>query len=308
VVLLRQLEYLVALSQERHFARAAEACHVSQPALSEAIRKLEAELDVQLIRRERKFEDLTPEGQRIVVWAQRMLAVRDALTNEVEAMRTGLSGRLRIGSVPTVSTAVSLLTEPFCSRNPLASVRLASDLTAQEILRKLGDFEIDAGVTYLDDEVRQNFHTVPLYQEKYFLLTSLSGAFSSGTEARWAEVAHLPLCLLTESMQGRRVLDTIFAAAGVEPAPRLETDSIASLVAHVGTGRWVSVVPCAWLHALGIPRGMRAVPMIEPTRSALIGLVTATAEHRSVMAEALLGTVRYADLTVLEHIAAEPAA
>jgi DNA-binding transcriptional LysR family regulator len=70
-MLFRQLEYFVALARERHFARAAAACYVSQPALSEAIRKLEQELKVPLVRRGQRFEGLTPEGERLVLWARR---------------------------------------------------------------------------------------------------------------------------------------------------------------------------------------------------------------------------------------------
>src|SRR6202012_3255557 len=69
-MLFRQLEYFVALARERPCARAAAACYVSQPALSEAIRKLEKELGVALVRREQKFEGLTPEGERLGGWAR----------------------------------------------------------------------------------------------------------------------------------------------------------------------------------------------------------------------------------------------
>ncbi len=89
-MLLRQLEYLSALAREQHFARAAAACHVSQPALSAAIRRLEADLGVQIVRRGRRFGGFTPEGGRVVVWAHRMLADRDALP-DVDVIADGIS-------------------------------------------------------------------------------------------------------------------------------------------------------------------------------------------------------------------------
>ena len=88
-MLLRQLEYFVAVARERHFARAAEACYVSQPALSASIAKLERELNVTLINRGRNFEGLTVEGDRLVVWAKRVLAVHDGLVAEAAALRSG---------------------------------------------------------------------------------------------------------------------------------------------------------------------------------------------------------------------------
>ncbi|MEU2234868.1 LysR family transcriptional regulator [Streptomyces vietnamensis] len=286
-MLFRQLEYLVALSRERHFARAAQACHVSQPALSEAIRKLEDELDVPLVLRGRRYEGLTPEGERIVVWAQRLLADRDALKSEVGALRTGLSGRIRIGAVPTASGAVALLTAPFCLAHPLVTVEVAADLRSEDVLRQLRNFEIDAGVTYLHKGLADHFQAVPLYEERYVLLTGTADALPQRASATWEEASRLPLCLLTGTMQGRQVLDEVFAEVGVRPSPRVETDSVASLFAHVRTGRWASIVPHTWLHVFGVPHGMRAVPMAEPARSVPVGLVTVVREPESVTARAL---------------------
>jgi DNA-binding transcriptional LysR family regulator len=295
-VLFRQLEYLVALAREHHFARAAQACHVSQPALSEGIRKLEEELDVPLVRRGRKYEGLTPEGERIVVWAQRILADRDALKNEVGALRSGLSGRMRIGSVPTASAAVSLLTAPFCTAHPLVTVEVATDLRSEDILRRLQRFELDAGITYLPTDPAGNFgdfrdfgsfHSLPLYEERYVLLITAADGVAHRETATWAEASRLPLCLLTEAMQGRRVLDEVFAKAGARPSPRVETDSVAALFAQVRTGRWASVVPHAWLHVFGVPHGMRAVPLVEPAWTVPVGLVTTAQQPGSVMARAL---------------------
>ncbi|MEU9287775.1 LysR family transcriptional regulator [Streptomyces sp. NPDC048275] len=295
-MLFRQLEYLVALSRERHFARAAQTCHVSQPALSEAIRKLEDELDVPLVRRGRKYEGLTPEGERIVVWAQRILADRDALKDEVGALRTGLSGRMRIGSVPTASGAVSLLTAPFCATHPLVTVEVMADLQSQDILRQLQNFELDAGITYLHEDLPEGFRTVPLYDERYVLLTTGADGPGRRPTATWADASRLPLCLLTGTMQGRRMVDGLFAEAGLQPSPRVETDSVGTLFAHVRTGQWASVVPHAWLHVFGVPSGMRAVPLVEPARTVPVGLVITAREPGSVMARALTDIARQTDI------------
>ena len=99
-MLFRQLEYFVALARERHFAHAANACHVSQPALSEAIRKLEHELKVPLVRRGQKFEGLTPEGERLVHWARRILADCDALKLEVDGTADRPRRRAAVGGGP----------------------------------------------------------------------------------------------------------------------------------------------------------------------------------------------------------------
>jgi DNA-binding transcriptional LysR family regulator len=94
---LRQFEYLTALARERHFGRAAEACHVSQPALSAAIRKLEHELGVPLVNRQQRYDDLTPQGRALLPWAEQALASLDGLTAEAARLRQGLTGTLRLG-------------------------------------------------------------------------------------------------------------------------------------------------------------------------------------------------------------------
>lgn len=291
----RQLEFLQALAREHRFSRAADACYVSQPALSEAIRKLEEELDVPIVRRGRSYEGLTPEGERILVWAQRILADRDALTHELGALRTGLSGRLRVGTVPTASSAAALLTDPFCGEHPLVTVDVQANLRSDEILRKLQNFELDAGITYLNDESTQDLPSVPLYRERYALLTDAAEGAARRTTATWAEASQLPLCLLSSAMQGRRVLDAVFTELDLHPTARVETDSVAALLAHVRTGTWASIVPYAWLHLLGSWHGMRVVPLVEPAHSAPIGLVAAGRSPGSVMARALLETARRVD-------------
>ncbi|MCI3242068.1 LysR family transcriptional regulator [Streptomyces spinosisporus] len=295
-MLLRQLEYLVALARARHFARAAQACYVSQPALSEGIRKLEEELGIPLVRRGRRFDGFTPEGERVVVWAQRILADRDAMQDEIQALQAGLSGRLRIGTVPTAATAVALLTQPFCAANPLATVQVFADLQSVDIVNRLRTYELDAAVTYHSTVVEQDFKFVPLYRERYVLLIQRSDRDAGPTEISWEEAAQYPLCLLHPGMQGRQVLEAAFEAVGASVTPRVETDSIASLFAQVRSGQWASIVPHAWLHVFGVPPGMRAVPLVRPVRTERIGLVLPAREPGSVIGQALLDTVDQAGI------------
>ncbi|MFB4284207.1 LysR family transcriptional regulator [Nonomuraea sp. MTCD27] len=296
-MLLRQLEYLVALARERHFARAAAACHVSQPSLSAAIRKLERELDVPLVRRGQRFAGLTPEGERVVLWAHRILADADGLRQDLSRMREGLSGTLRMGAIPTALTAASLLTTPFCERYPHVRVRLTS-LSSREIARRLADYEIDMAMTYLDDEEEDfgEVRTSPLYEERYLLLTPSDGELADRRVARWAEVAALPLCLLAPEMRNRRILDANFRQAGAVAVPAIETDTVSALFAHVATHRWSSVIAHAWLHMFGVPEGMRVIRLERPAREPRVGLVVAGTGPESVMARAVLDLARDLDL------------
>ncbi|HEY3996099.1 MAG TPA: LysR family transcriptional regulator [Mycobacterium sp.] len=291
-MLFRQLEYFVALAQERHFARAASACYVSQPALSEAIRKLESELNVPLVRRGQKFEGLTPEGERLVHWARRILADRDALKQEVTALQTGLTGELRLGVVPAASTTVALLTDPFCTAHPLVRVQLEVNLRSAGIVERVRRFELDAGILYPDQQDTADLLVTPLYHEQPVLIAAPELLDGAAEDIAWADAVHLPLCLLTQGMRGRRVIDDALATQGLQVAPQLETDSVVALLAHVRTGRWASIVPQPWIHTLGIPAGISVLRLQRPSVTALIALVTNRAEPGSVLVRALRQTAR----------------
>ncbi|MFB7286522.1 LysR family transcriptional regulator [Actinacidiphila glaucinigra] len=309
-MLLRQLEYLVALARERHFARAAAVCYVSQPSLSAAIRRLEHELEVPIVRRGRRYEGLTAEGEVVLAWAHRILAECDALQHELSALRDGLTGTLRLGVVPTALPAASLLTTPFCHRHVNARVNIES-LSSAEITHGLAQFELDAAMTYLDDETLRHLRRFPLYEERYVLLTPADGALAGADTARWAQAAALPLCLLSPRMRNRRIIDACFEADGATVAPAIETDSVAALYAHLPGGPWSSVISHAWLHMFGVPEGMRVVPLEGPAHGPRVGLVTGPDTPPSVLAEALLAVAREVgvqealDAVLRKHLDAE---
>lgn len=295
---MRQLEYLVALARQRHFARAAAACHVSQPALSAGVRKLETELGVMIVLRGQRFQGFTMEGERVVGWAHRILAERDALRDDLGRMRQGLSATLRVGAIPTAVPASSLLTAPFCADNSLAKVRIEV-LSSREILRRLADFELDVGLTYVDTAPLHGVRATVLYRERYLLLTPSDGELAKQGEVGWAQAAATPLCALSPVMQNRRILDEIVAAAGATLSPMVETDTVAALYAHVATRRWSSIIAHAWLHAFGVPDGMQVMSLPPPPRPPQIGLLRADRDPESIVARALLDAIRDVDVPAI---------
>lgn len=294
-MLLRQLEYLTALAREGHFARAALACHVTQPALSAGIRKLETELRVQIVQRGQRFEGFTPEGTQVLKWAQRMVAEQEALHHTLATMRGGLSGVLRMGAIPTALTVVSLLTTPMRAQHPMVRFWLES-MSSREIVSRLNDFDIDVGMTYVDGEPLGKVRVIPLYRERYVLLTPRAGEFAGRDSVSWAEAAAASLCLLTPGMQNRRILDGIFAQAGVEAKPVVETDTISAIYAHVASMGLSSVIPHAWLPSFDLPDNARLVPLPRPKRSFHVGLVLASGGPESMLGRSLVDTAREVDI------------
>jgi DNA-binding transcriptional LysR family regulator len=270
-MLLRQIEYLVALARERHFARAADVCCVSQPALSAGIQQLEHEIGVPLFLRGTRFEGLTPEGERILRWARETLAASEGLRQEAAAARSGLKGTLRLGAIPTTMPIVSLLTGPYRAAHPEIHQAIVS-LNNAEILRRLTDFELDLGLTYLDDQSLRGFRTLPLYRERYVLIARDSASISGMTTIDWAAAAKLPLCLLNSSMQNRRIIDGAFRRANVTPVVAVEVDSVFALYSHVRSAQLFSIIPHSMLLVFEMRGDLTAIP-VTPELNRGIGLI-----------------------------------
>ncbi len=268
---IRQLQYLVALAKTRHFARAAELCHVSQPALSAGIQHLEEELRIAIVRRDQRFQGLTPEGERLLGWAQRILADWEGLRQEAARSRGQMTGTLRIGAIPTTMPVAPLLTSRSRAAHPGIHQAVFS-LSAEEIIRRLDGFELDLGLTYLEDRRLGGFRVLALYRERYLLLAPNRGAIRGRAAMTWSEAAELPLCLLTPNMQNRRIIDAAFRQAGTAPNVAVETDSAFALYSHVRCAGLHTIVPHSLLFLLDLREEVTAIPL-SPELSRSIGLI-----------------------------------
>ncbi|MBS1893301.1 MAG: LysR family transcriptional regulator [Actinobacteria bacterium] len=265
----RQLEYLDALARERSFRRAAEACNASQPAVSIAIAKLEGELGLELVHRHRREAVLTAPGEALVRWAREALAAVRGLTEEADRFAGVLTGRLRLGVIPTALPAVAGITKGLLSAHPDIRLEIRS-LTSDEIVDELASFRIDVGLTYLDNEPLGAVTPIPVYEERYLYLTAED---LPGENVRWGDLDGGRLCLLTPDMQNRRIVEDALRRSGADVTAVVETNSISALISYVRAG-WPSIVPDAWVALYGVPDGMSAVPLVAPEMSHSVGLVT----------------------------------
>lgn len=286
-----KLEFLLALAREKHFGRAAEACGVTQPTLSAGVKQLEDTFGVLLVNRGSRFQGFTPEGQRVLEWARRIVGDSQAMREEINALRHGLTGRLRIAAIPTALAMVAALTTPYRERHPNVQFTIWSR-TSIEVLDLLENLEIDAGITYIENEPLGRVSVVPLYHERYRLLTSADAPLGNRDEVTWAEVAQVPLCLLTPDMQNRRIIDRLLKSAGADSRPTLESDSMILLFSHVRTGRWASVMPAKLAETLGLTETIRAIPIVEPAAVQTIGLVVPKREPMTPITAALVDVAK----------------
>jgi DNA-binding transcriptional LysR family regulator len=283
---IRLLEYLVALDRERHFARAAAICHVSQPTLSAGLAALEDQLGKRLVDRDRRFIGLTPEGEAVMPWAQQIIAGLHGLTSAAHSLKGPLAGTLRLGAIPASMPITGRAAETLKRLHPELELSIRS-LTSRE----LATFELDAGLTYIDHEPPANVVSMPLYSERamFVIAKSASGGLADGIA--WADALAHPLCLLHQGMQNRRILDEQLAGRSLVATPQATADSYVTLLAMARSGTFATIIPDSY--AALVPDWARMIafePAAEPSR---IGLIVADRTPLSPLAIAALAMAEH---------------
>ena len=287
-----KLEFLLALAREKHFGRAAEACGVTQPTLSAGVKQIEDTFGVLLVNRGSRFQGFTPEGERVLDWARRIVGDARAMREEVHALKHGLSGRLRIAAIPTT------LGDGRAAHHALsraASERSIHHLFAQLVRDSRSAWKISKSTPASPmSRTSRSAASAPcrFITSATALLTSADAPLGNRDSVTWTEVAQVPLCLLTPDMQNRRIIDRLLKSAGSEARPTLESDSMILLYSHVRTGRWASVMPAKIADTLGLTDTIRAIPITQPEAVQTIGLVVPSREPMTPITAALVAEAR----------------
>ena len=294
----RRLLYLVTLAKEEHFGRAAKQCNVSQPTLSSSIRQFERDLGVQIVKRGHRFSGFTQEGKRVLDYAKRVLMETEKLTEDINFMRTGLAGKLRIGVIPTALPISALVTSNFGKEHPGVTIEIVTR-SANEILHELENFSLDLGIAYLDEKRSAKIRELPLYTESLALLTPDPGPFSGHSQLTWHEVAVAPMVLLPQDMQNRRIIDRIFESIDRSVNPQIESKSLINLAAHVRAGVWSAIVPGECFAFCSTPPGTKLIKLKEPEVSHVVSLQMADSQHPSVVTQNFFNTADLLDIDSL---------
>ncbi len=296
------LKYLVALDDHRHFGRAALACHVTQPALSNAIRALEVSFGVAVVKRGRSFAGFTPEGERILASARQMLREHELLQQDLLSGVEDPRGNLVIGAVPTATPVAARFAAQLRARHPGIRPQLRS-LSSVEIETGLESLALDLGLGYTErlNDGGAPLRVVPQYDEHYFLLcrreVPAPGGLHFGPEIGWAEAAARPLCMLSPEMHNRTVVDRAFVAAcGQAPQPAIETNAILTLAQCVQAGGGVcSIMPGALVGAVQGYGDLEARPLVAPRIEVPIAFMVHDTNRPSRTLEAALAFAQSAE-------------
>ncbi len=266
---LRDLQMLVSLSRTRNFSRSAMDCNISQPAFSTRIRKLEERLKLPLVRRGNSFQGFTTEGEVVLKWARKLLADEEGMRQEIASLKNDLNGTLSLGVIPTAMPFAASVSAKLREQHPNLSIEIYSEST-QKIVRKLNDFSLDAGILYFDNGDPET--TVKLYEERYVFIAPNSLMVSKEKQITWAEVAQIPLCLLTQNMKNRQHIDQHFLKLEISPNIVTEASDFTAVLAQVARGNAATIAPVSVAETFLDLKSTKQLDMSSPVMTHSVGL------------------------------------
>ena len=284
---LKDLRYLVAVADLRHFGRAAARCFVSQPTLSAQLKKLEQSLGVQLIERTPNNVSLTTAGEEIVARARRILEASDEVVALARSQRDPLAGPLRVALLPTIGPYLLPHVAPVVRRSlPRLQLRLYEYQTAP-LLEKLHAGELDVGILALPVELA-GLESRELYREAFLVALPERHALAARDTVRVADLKGETLLLLEEGHCLRDQALEVCSRAGVRDAQDFRATSLETLRQMVATGAGVTLLPqLAVRGAYRSARGVVLRPFTRPTPVRHIGAVWRKSSARHAAIDAL---------------------
>ncbi|MCH1931272.1 LysR family transcriptional regulator [Shewanella sp. A25] len=246
---IRHLQYFQQLAKWQHFAKAAKACHVTQPTLSAGISALEKSLGLELVVRQSQFVALTDAGDIVLQYAEKMLQEQAALKQELSLFSGQMTGSLDIGIVPQSSVDIMPLIKRFNQAFPQISINLLV-MTNSQLIEALTLHKTDIGLGFDEHLTEVNRRSFVLYPQRTHsqntsqmaLLSVNIDEDASQKPISLASLQSTPLVLLSKNMQFRQYIDRAMAHIGGEFQVVLETDSLYHLISAVKHGIGSAIV------------------------------------------------------------------
>lgn len=288
---LRDLRYLVALADERHFGKAAERCFVSQPTLSAQIRKLEQYLGVPLVERQPKRVSLTESGRKVVERARKLLQEADSIVEIARNDRDPLSGPLKLALIPTVGPYLLPHVAGRLRREvPRLKLMLYEYQTAP-LLEKLHAGELDLGVLALPVPL-DGLESAPLYEEPFTVAVPASHSLADRDRVRVEDLKGETLLLLEDGHCLRDQALEVCSRIRLQDSQDYRATSLETLRQMVAAGHGVTLLPeLASSSPVGAVRGLKIKPFVKPAPARTIGAVWRKSTTRGPAIEAVVATL-----------------
>jgi len=284
---LRQLRYLVALADERHFTRAAAREHVAQPALSQQIRSLERELGQALVERTTRKVALTQAGEILVARARRALAELDAAQAELQSLAGVQAGRLSVGALHTMGPVdLSLLLATFHDRYPAVELTVREQ-SSEELAGMLRDDEIDVAFLSVTERIQSRGLALrPLVSEELVVVLPIEHPLAGHELLRLRDLVDEFFISFREGARLRELLVASAAEAGFEPRIALESNESRRIRSLVSRGLGVAILPHS--DAAGPGSLVAVCDLVEPSLTRDITLASRAERRPSPAAEAFV--------------------
>lgn len=289
---LKDLRYLVAVADSRHFGRAARRCFVSQPTLSAQIRKLEDYLGVQLIERQPKRVTLTEAGEEIVARSREMLRAGDEVLELARSRRDPLAGRLRVGLIPTIGPYLLPRVAPTARKALPRLTLLLYEFRTEALLEKLRAGELDVGILALPVEL-DGLQARELFHEPFLAALPRGHRLAKRTALRVEDLGEEPLLLLEEGHCLRDQALAVCSRAGAEESQDFRATSLETLRQMVASGAGITLLPELACRAELADRrapgasGIVVKPFTRPAPNRRVGAVWRASTARRPAIEAL---------------------
>lgn len=292
---LRDLKYIIAVAETRHFGRAAERCFVSQPTLSGQIRKLEDDLGVAIFERTNRSVEVTPVGEAILSHARKLVEQADAIEQIARAHQDPLAGPLRVGAIPTLSPyLVPLILSPLKQEYPQLRLILSEEIT-DILLQRLRNHEIDAALIATPVE-EHDLQVMPLFDEPFWLAMPSNHPLYDRDSISRKDLEKLDLLLLAEGhCLTKQAMDVchLKERSNQGDMADMRAASLETLLQLVGAGFGTTLVPAlalagSWTTGSGII--VRPLKVADAYRT--VSLVYRNSFPREAALAALAGVIR----------------
>ena len=292
---LRDLKYILAVAETRHFGRAAARCFVSQPTLSGQIKKLEDELDVVIFERTNRSVEITPVGEVILTHARLALEQAEAIEQVARAHQDPFAGPLRIGAIPTLSPyLMPLVLVPLKRTYPKLRLVLSEEIT-DALLARLAHHEIDAALLATPVDAT-DFDTMPLFDEPFWLAHPVNHPLNGRDEISAQDLEDIDLLLLAD---GHCLTHQVMEVCRLAERPThgemadLRAASLETLLQLVGAGFGCTLVPALAIRSgCMTDNGVMTRPLDLPDAYRRISLVYRRSFPRRRTLEAFADIVR----------------
>jgi len=298
-VTLTELRYVVAVARERHFGRAAEACFVSQPTLSVAVKKLEEELGVTLFERGPGEVSITPPGQKIVAQAQRVLEEAGRIKDLAAAGRDPLAGPLRLGAIYTIGPYLLPRLIPILRKSaPAMQLHIQENFT-HRLAEALKSGEVDVILIALPFD-EPGIETRAVYDEPFLIAVPKGHPWEARKRVSSEELTKESLLLLGE---GHCFRDQVLEFCHTTRARAIEGGSLETIRHMVASGVGVTVLPSTSIGANGSAGDLiRILPFTKPTPTRRVALAWRRSFPRPEAIEALRKAILGCNLPQVEKL------